>query len=128
MDKKDFSIYFEPAATNTNKVDVALVSGLNSITQQIQHVARTQKNELIADMNFGSNFYDYIFTGNNNSTTGIMDISFAANIKSGVPRISNVKSQMIYYSPSLIKFDVYFSTLDGVQSQKNSYCSIEVPL
>ena len=128
MDKKDFSIYFEPAATDTNKVDIAIVTGTNSIVQQIQHVARTQKNELVADMNFGSNFYDYMFTGNSRNNTGTLDISFASNIKYGVPRLSNVKSKMSYYSPSLIKFDVYFSTLDGVQSQKDSYCSIEVPL
>ena len=126
MAMKDFSIYFEPTVTTNNKVDISTVSGYNSITQQIQHVARTQQNELIADMNFGSKLYDYIFQGNVDKT--LINITMAAAIQTNIKRLSNVKAQMIYYSPSLIKFDVYFSTYDGVNSQNNSYCSIEVPL
>lgn len=126
MATKDFSIYFEPTTTSNSKVDISTVSGYNSITQQIQHVARTQKNELIADMNFGSKLYEYIFQGNVDKS--LINITMAAAIQTNIPRISNVKAQMSYYSENLIKFDVYFSTFDGVNSQKNSYCSIEVPL
>jgi hypothetical protein len=126
MATKDFSIYFEPSVTTNSKVDISTVSGYNSIVQQIQHVARTQQNELISDMSFGSKIYDYIFQGNVDRT--LINITMAAAIQSSIPRLSNVKAQMSYYSTDLIKFDVYFSTFDGVNFQKNSYCSIEVPL
>lgn len=126
MASKDFSIYFEPSVTTNSKVDISTVSGYNSITQQIQHVARTQQNELVSNMNFGSKIYDYIFKGNIDRT--LINITMAASIETNVPRISDVKTQMSYYSTDLIKFDVYFSTFDGINSQKNSYCSIEVPL
>ena len=126
MATKDFSIYFEPSVTTNNKVDISTVTGYNSIVQQIQHVARTQQNELISNMNFGSKVFDYMFQGNVDKT--LINITMAACIQTNVPRLSNVKAQMSYYSTDLIKFDVYFSTFDGVNSQKNSYCSIEVPL
>jgi hypothetical protein len=34
MDKKDFSIYFEPAATSTNKVDIGIVTGTNLLSNK----------------------------------------------------------------------------------------------
>ena len=48
---RDFSILFEPVQTATSNKDISLVSGFNAISQYIEHVLKTQKGELISNMN-----------------------------------------------------------------------------
>lgn len=126
MKDKDFSIFLETAITTNNTKDFAVVSGFNSIVQQIEHVAKTHQNELISDMKFGSKFYDYIYSGNLDRS--LINLSFSSAVQAALPSLSNVKVNMSYYSDNLIKFDVYFSLYDGIKKQENIYCNIEVPL
>lgn len=126
MKDKDFSIFLETATTTNNTKDFAVVSGFNSIVQQIEHVAKTHQNELISDMKFGSKFYDYIYSGNLDRS--LINLSFSSAVQAALPSLSNVKVNMSYYSDNLIKFDVYFSLYDGIKKQENIYCNIEVPL
>lgn len=126
MKDKDFSIFLETATTTNNNKDFSVVSGFNSIVQQIEHVAKTHQNELISDMKFGSKFYDYIYSGNLDRS--LINLSFSSAVQSALPSLSMVKVNMSYYSETLIKFDIYFSLYDGIKKQENIYCNIEVPL
>lgn len=126
MKNKDFSIFLETVPSINNKKDFAVVSGYNSIIQQIEHVAKTHQNELISDMKFGSKFYDYIYSGN--IDRNLINLTFESAIKSSIKNITNVRANMSYYSNSLIKFDVYFSLYDGIKNQENIFCNIEVSL
>ena len=123
---KDFSIFLETASTTNGKKDFAVVSGYNSIVQQIQHVCRTQQSELVSDTKFGSRLYEYIYTPNIDK--GLINLTTQAAIKNGVPKLSQVNANLSYYSDTIIKFDVTFSMFDGIKSQSNMFCSIEVPL
>lgn len=126
MPDKDFSIFLELASTTNGKKDFATVSGYNSIVQQIQHVCRTQQNELPSKMTFGSKLYDYIYLPNIDK--GVINLTTQAAIKNGVPKLSKVNVNLSYFSTNIIKFDVTFSMFDGVKTQSNMYCNIEVPL
>lgn len=126
MKDKDFSMLLETVSGANSTKDFALVSGFNSIVQQIEHVAKTHQNELISDMKFGSKFYDYIYSGNVDKS--LINVTFAAAIQTALPNLTNVKVNMSYYSDALVKFDVYFSLYDGIKKQENVYCNIEVPL
>lgn len=122
---KDFSVLF-PKITTTNQVkDFAMVTGYNMIVQQIQQACLTQKGELMADPNFGSNYYSYKFAAG--VSLGALESALKNSIQYGVKSIYNVKVKINYYSNSLVQFTVTFSTSSGVSNQVMT-CSIEVPL
>ena len=63
MALKDFSILLEKIYTDSSKKDLAVVSGFNAYSQYIEAVCKTQKGELVSNMNLGSDYFKYIFNG-----------------------------------------------------------------
>ena len=60
---KDFEITFKKIQTSSSKKDVGFVTEFNAISQYIENIAKTQKGELPADKELGSDYFTYIFDG-----------------------------------------------------------------
>lgn len=120
---KDFSILFEPVQTTNSKKDISLVTGFNAISQYIEHVLKTQKGELISNMNLGSDYFSYIFGTQDKPG---LELTISSYIEAAIPQIRDVKANLIYYSTDTLQFEIYFSLYDGIQTQENVSCFIEV--
>jgi len=123
---KDFSILFEKINSSSTKKDIGLVSGFNAYSQYIENVCKTQKGELVSDINLGSDYFSYIFDGQAN--TGLLENNMAAYISSAIPSLTNVKVNLQYSSDKVFQFLIYFSTSDGILKQSNVSTFIEVEL
>jgi hypothetical protein len=120
---RDFSIFFEPVQTTATKKDISIVSGFNAITQYIEHVLKTQKGELISDMNLGADYFTYIF---GTQDKAVLELNIAAYIEASIPQVRNVRANLVYYSTDVLQFEIFFSIYDGIQTQNNVSCFIEV--
>jgi hypothetical protein len=125
MQVKDFSILLEPIISPTDKKDITLVSGYNAFAQYIEHVMKTQKNELVSNMNLGSDYYSFIFgTGD----VPVLELKLAAYIQDAIPKLSNIKVFLLSQTQTRLSFQVNFSFYDGIKFQNNLSCFIEVPI
>ena len=122
---RDFSILLEPVVTLTSKKDISLVSGYNAYSQYIEHVMKTQKKELVSDMNLGTDYFTYIFGTNDKA---VMELTLAAYIQAAIPKLTNVKTTLLEQTQSSMLFEVMFTFFDGIKIQNNISCTIEVPL
>lgn len=122
---KDFSILFPKITTSNSIKDFAVVSGYNMIVQQIQQACLTQKGELMADPNFGSNYYSFKFAAG--ISNAALENALKNSIEYSVKSLYNVKVKINYYSNDLIQFTVTFTTGDGINKQTMN-CNLEVPL
>lgn len=120
---RDFSILFEPVQTATTNKDISLVSGFNAVSQYIEHVLKTQKGELISNMNLGADYFTYIF---GTQDKGVLELNVAAYIEAAIPQIRNVRANLVYYSTDILQFEIIFSIYDGIKTQNNVSCFIEV--
>lgn len=120
---RDFSILFEPVQTATSNKDISLVSGFNAISQYIEHVLKTQKGELISNMNLGADYFTYIF---GTQDKALLELNVASYIEAAIPQIQNVRTNLLYYSSDVLQFEVVFSLYDGIKTQNNVSCFIEV--
>lgn len=102
-----------------------MVTGYNAYAQYIENVLKTQKNELVSNMNFGSEYYSFIFGQNDKS---VLEIKLAAYIQSAIPKLTNIKVKLLYKSNTNLTFNVFFDFYDGIKMQKNLSCNIEVPI
>jgi hypothetical protein len=123
---KDFSILLEKINSSSTKKDIGLVSGFNAYSQYIENVCKTQKGELVSDINLGSDYFSYIFDGQAN--IGLLENNMAAYINSAIPSLTNVKVNVQYASDTVFQFLIYFSTSDGIIKQSNTSTFIEVEL
>lgn len=122
---RDFSILLEPVVTLTSKKDISLVSGYNAYAQYIEHVMKTQKKELVSDMNLGTDYFTYIFGTNDK---GVMQLTLAAYIQAAIPKLTNVKTTLLEQTQNSMLFEIMFTFFDGIKIQNNISCTIEVPL
>jgi phage baseplate assembly protein W len=122
---KDFSILLEPVTTSATKKDISLVSGYNAYAQYIENIMKTQKGELVTDMNFGTDYFTYIFGTND---PGVLETNLSAYIAAAIPKITEVKVNLISQSNTTMDFQVFFSFYDGIKTQRNISCFVEVPL
>jgi len=120
---RDFSILFEPVQTATSNKDISLVSGFNAISQYIEHVLKTQKGELISNMNLGADYFTYIF---GTQDKAVLELNVASYIEAAIPQIRNIRTNLVYYSSDVLQFEVIFSIYDGIKTQNNVSCFIEV--
>jgi hypothetical protein len=125
MQVRDFSILLEPIQSSTTKKDISLVTGYNAYAQYIEHVLKTQKNELVTNMNFGSDYYSYIFGTND---VGVLEIKLAAYIQSAIPKLTNIRVLLSSKIETELTFQVFFSFYDGIKFQTDLSCFIEVPI
>jgi hypothetical protein len=122
---RDFSILLEPVNTTASKKDVSLVSGYNAYAQYIEHVMKTQKKELVSNMNIGTDYFTYIFGTNDR---GVMEENLSAYVEAAIPKLADVKVRLTEQYENEMFFNVTFTFFDGIKIQKNISCSIEVPL
>jgi len=120
---KDFSILLEPINTITTKKDIGMVSGYNAIVQYMETVMKTQKGELISNMDLGSDYFNYSFGTDDKA---VLELNLASYIEAAMVQIRNVKVRLIYYSQDRLQFEVNFSLLNGIKIQNNISCFIEV--
>jgi hypothetical protein len=123
---KDFSILFEKVNTRAAKKDIGMVSGFNAYAQYIENICKTQKGELVSNMNLGSNYYNYIFDGQ--ADVGNLENILGSYIQAAIPSFTDVKVKMEYASESLFRFLVTYSLSNGFNSQSNASTLIEVEL
>lgn len=124
MDIQDFSILLEPVQTTTSKKDISIVTGFNAISQYIEHVMKTQKGELISNMDLGSDYFSYIFGTRDKS---VLEFNIASYIEAAIPQLKNIKVTLTYFSEDILQFEVKFSIFNGgIKKQQNSSCFIEV--
>jgi phage baseplate assembly protein W len=126
MALKDFSILLEKVNVTATKKDIGMVSGFNAYAQYIENVCKTQKGELVSNMNLGSNYFSFIFDGQAN--TGTLENAMAAYIQSAVPALSNVKVTVQYASDTLFQFLINYSVTNGINSQSKASTFIEVEI
>ena len=105
---------------------MAVVSGFNAYSQYIEAVCKTQKGELVSNMNLGSDYFKYIFNGQAN--VGSLEVSLAAYIHAAIPQLSNVQVQVLYMTDTVIQFVVTYLITDGINTQNKASTYIEVPL
>lgn len=123
MVTKDFSILLEKVETAGKKKDISTVTGFNSIVQSIEHIFKTQKGELIANMSLGTDYFSYVY-GNNDS--GSLEMILAAYLESAIIKIQNVKVKILSQSSNFFQFQVNFSLFDGIRYQNNATCFVEI--
>lgn len=126
MALKDFSITLQKIKTSSSTNDVGIVTGFNAITQYIENIAKTQKGEVPSDVNFGSDYFNYIFGGN--ADAGVMELKLAADISSKIPELVDVKVNVVNFTDTVVTFEVFYSLNNGITKQQNSSCFIEVKL
>ena len=126
MALKDFSILLEKISTDSTKKDLAIVSGFNAYSQYIEAVCKTQKGELVSNMNLGSDYFKYIFNGQGN--IGSLEVSLAAYISAAIPELSNIQVNVEYITDTVIQFLVTYLITDGINTQNKASTYIEVQL
>lgn len=122
---RDFSILLEPVVTTTSKKDISLVSGYNAYAQYIEHVMKTQKKELVSDMNLGTDYFTYIF---GTTDRGVMELNLSAYVQAAIPKLTNIKVTLLEQTNTDMHFNVSFTFFDGIKIQNNISCFVEVPL
>lgn len=122
---KDFSITLQPVQTTSTKKDISFVTGFNALSQYIENILKTQKGELVSNMNLGSDYFSYIFGVDD---IGVLETNLAAYVESVIPKIINVSVKTLYYDEKKFEFQIFFSIFDGIQIQKNASCFVEVTL
>jgi hypothetical protein len=122
---RDFSILLEKVETARTKKDIGIVTGFNAISQYIEHIMKTQKGELISNMNMGSDYFSYIFGTND---PGLLELNLASYIQASIPKISDVNVRLLTQEEDQLSFEVNFSIFDGIKVQRNASCFIEVNL
>jgi hypothetical protein len=125
MIARDFSIFLEPVNTTTTKKDISMVSGYNAYVQYIENVIKTQKNEVVSNMNLGSNYYSYLFGTND---VGTLEFELASYIQAALGKLTNVKVFLRSRTETEMEFEVRFSFYDGIKFQNQMSCFIEVPI
>lgn len=123
MATKDFSIFLQPINTTSTKKDIGQVSGFNAISQYIEHVMKTQKGELVANISLGSDYFNYVF---GTDDIGGLELTLAAYIQAAIPKITDVVVKTMYVDETKYDFQVIFSIYDGIKVQQNASCFIEV--
>jgi hypothetical protein len=126
MTKRDFSILFEKVSTTSGTKDIALVKGFNAYSQYIENVCKTQKGEVISDLNLGSDYYSYIFDGKANK--GELETAMASYIAASIKNIFNVKVVLKYSTETLFQFVITYDISDGISKISNASTFIEVEL
>lgn len=126
MATKDFSILFEKINTGSSKKDIGIVSGFNAYAQYIENICKTQKGELVSNMNLGSDYYNYIFDGQ--ADVGNLENILASYIEAAIPDFISVKVKLQYASETQFQFVVTYSVSNGYNSQSNASTFIEVEL
>jgi hypothetical protein len=123
--KTDFSILLEPVQTTADKRDISIVTGYNAFVQNIEHVLKTQKNEIVSNMNLGSDLYSFIF---GSADIPVLEFRLAAYIRAAVPKLSNVQVKLLTQTSTYLTFQIFFSFYDGIKIQDNLSCNIEVSI
>jgi phage baseplate assembly protein W len=126
MALKDFSILLEKVNSKSSKKDIGMVSGFNAYSQYIENILKTQKGELVSNMNLGSDYFSYIFSGQ--AQVGPLESGLAAYIESAIPVMNNVKVRLEYASDTQFQFFITYSLNNGINGQSNSSTTIEVEL
>ena len=126
MPIKGFSILLEKITTNTNKKDIGIVSGFNAYSQYIENVCKTQKGELVSNMDLGSNYFNFIFNGK--ADVGSLESVMAAYIQTAIPSINKVKVKLQFSSETVFQFLITYSISNGINSQSDASTFIEVYL
>lgn len=126
MATKDFSILLEKLPFTGQKTDIAMVSGYNSTVQKITHLFNTNKGELPSDMNFGSDYFTYLFDPAGNKTN--LESLLAHYIQHYINDVVNIKVSLVYYSENIIKFKVSFSNFDVMSIKNTVSATIEVKI
>lgn len=122
---KDFSILLEPINTNSNKKDVGIVSGYNAYSQYIENVLKTQKNEVVSNMDFGSEYFSFIFGSRD---VPVLELKLAAYIQSAIPKLTNIRVKLSSQTSNNLAFNIFFDFYDGIKMQQNLSCNVEVPI
>lgn len=122
---KDFSILLEKVETARTKKDISLVSGYNAIAQYIEHILKTQKGELISNMNIGTDYFTYVYGV---SDAGVLEMNLAAYIQAAIFKINDVKVRLLSQTNNFFQIQVTFSIFDGIRIQNNATCIVEVDL
>lgn len=125
MATKDFSILLEKVETARTRKDISIVSGYNAISQHIEHILKTQKGELISNMNIGTDYFTYIYGV---SDAGVLEMNLAAYIQAAIPKINDVKVRLLNTTNNFFQIQVTFSIFDGIKIQNNATCIIEVEI
>lgn len=123
---KDFSVLLTKVTTTNSKKDISMVTGLNKTVQLVEQACKVNQGELMADYYFGSDFYQYKFTGLAN--TSMLQAMLSNSIQYSVPELSNVTVKLTEATDVTMNFDITFTTSDSVNKQVNAQCTIEVPL
>jgi hypothetical protein len=123
---KDFSILLTKVTTNNSKKDISMVSGLNKTVQLVEQACKVNQGELMADFFFGSNFYQYKFTGRVNPS--MLQAMLANSVQYALPNLLNVTVKLVEATDDVMTFDITFTTSNSVNTQINAQCTIEVPL
>jgi hypothetical protein len=126
MATKDFSILLEKVNTRATAKDISLVSGYNAYSQYIENVCKTQKGELVADINFGSDYFNYIFAGQ--ADIGSLEAALAAYIEASITSITNVVVKTQNVTDTVFEFFITYSISDGINAQNNASTLIEVEI
>jgi phage baseplate assembly protein W len=123
---KDFSILLEKVSTISSNKDLGVVSGFNAYSQYITAICKTQKGELVSNMDLGSDYFKYIFNGQANN--GALELSLSAYIYAAIPELANVQVQILYMSDSVIQLLVTYLITDGINTQNKASTYVEVQL
>jgi hypothetical protein len=123
---KDFEITFKKIQTSSSKKDVGFVTEFNAISQYIENISKTQKGELPADKELGSDYFTYIFDGQIYKSE--IEVKLAADILSKIYYLLKTKVTLINFTDSLIEFKVDYTTTNKVGNQNDSTCYIEVEI
>ena len=126
MAKKDFSILLEKINVSGPKKDIGTVSGFNAYAQYIEVVLKTQKGELLSNMNLGSNYFDYIFDGQANLPA--LQASLAGYLQAAIPKLYNISVVTTYATMNSFQFTVTYSLSDGIAMQTDATTFVEVNL
>lgn len=121
--KKDFNILGKKTTTASAKKDIGIVTDVNSYIQKIEHILKTQKGELPADLGIGSNFFDYRY--NLPYGSGFLESDIKNAVSYGILDLVSVTPKLIYFDTEKIIFQITFEVLDSILKQNNS-CTIEV--
>jgi len=122
---KDFNILGTKVSTSLNKKDLSLVTGFNSIVQNIEQVCKTQKGELPSDLNFGSEYFSYIF--NPVAGKNVLENKIKNNIEYNVKNLKNVEVKISYMDEQKVILNVSYSLVTSLKNQ-NGNVGLEVPL
>jgi hypothetical protein len=125
LNLRDFNILGLKVNTSSTAKDISMVSGFNSYSQKIEHICRTNKGELPADISLGSDYYAFIFDPVGNKP--VIESNLAAYIQSGINTIGRTVVNITYSDDEKIILNVNF-TVNNFPKIQNSQCTVEVQL